>query len=97
MFRFMERNTYRMGIRLSKSNLDVDFISSYVLAEYPHFTLIIQSIDNRIFGIIITAEIHNDLHSLIRCDTQLNEAILVFLAAITETYSEYFDLQTEIL
>ena len=97
MFRFMKRNTYRMSIRLPKSNLDVDFISSHIFAEYPHFTLIIQRIHNRTFGIIIAAEVHYDLHSLIRCYTQLNKAILVFLAAITETYSEYFDLQTEIL
>ena len=86
-----------MGVRLSKCDLDVDFIASYVLAEHPHFSLIIQRIHNRPFGIIIAAQVHYNLHSLIRCDTQLNEAILVFLSIITETYSEDFDLQTEIL
>ena len=50
MFRFMKRDTYRMDIRLSKNNLDIDFISSHIFAEYPHFTLIIQSVHNRTFG-----------------------------------------------
>ena len=97
MFCLMKRDTYRMGVRLSKSNLDIDFVSSHIFAEYPHFTLIIQSIHNRTFGIIIAAKVHYYLHSLIRRDAQLNEAILVFLTVITKTYSEDFHLQTEIL
>ena len=97
MFCLMKRNTYRMGVRLSKGNFDVYLIPSHVLAKYPHFTLIIQSVHNRTFGIIIAVEVHYNLHSLIRCDTQLNETILVFLAVITKTYSEDFCLQAEIL
>ena len=97
MFRFMKRNTYRMSIRLPKSNLDVDFISSHIFAEYPHFTLIIQRIHNRTFGIIVAAQIHDNPHSLIRSYAQLNETVLVLLAIITETDSEDFDLQTKVL
>lgn len=62
-----------MRVRLSESNLDIDLISSYIFAEHPHFTLIIQCIHN------------------------LNEAVLVLLAIITETDSEDFDLQTKVL
>ena len=38
-----------MGVRLPKCNLDIDFVSSHIFAEYPHFTLIIQSVHNRTF------------------------------------------------
>lgn len=84
-----------MRVGLSKSNLDIDLISSYIFAEHPHFTLIIQRIHNRTFGIIITAQIHDNLHSLIRSYTQLNEAVLVLLAIITETYSGRFNWQVQ--
>lgn len=86
-----------MRVGFSKSNLDIDLISSYIFAEHPHFTLIIQRIHYRTFGIIVAAQIHDNLHSLIRSYTQLNETVLVLLAVITETYSEDFDLQTKIL
>ncbi len=97
MFCFMKRNTNRMRVRLSKSNLDIDLITSYIFAEHPHFTLIIQRIHNRTFGIIVSAQIHDNLHSLIRSYVQLNETVLVLLAIITETDSEDFDLQTKVL
>ena len=97
MFRFMERNTYRVWVRFSKSDLDVDFIASDIFAEYPHFTLIIQSIYNRALWIIIATEVHNNIHSLIRSNTQFNKTVLVLLSVISETYSKDFDLQTEIL
>lgn len=97
MFCFMKRNTNRMGVRLSKSNLDIDLISSYIFAEHPHFTLIIQRIHNWTFRIIVAAQIHDNLHSLIRSYTQLNETVLVLLAVITETDSEDFDLQAKVL
>lgn len=90
MLRFMKRNTNRMRVRLSKSNLDIDLISSYIFAEHPHFTLIIQSIHNRTLGIIVAVQIHDNLHSLIRSYAQFNETVLVILAVITETYSEDF-------
>ena len=96
MLRFMERNTYCMGVGFSKSNFYVDFITSNIFAEHPHFSLIIQCIHNRTFGIVIAVDVHDDLHSLIRCDAQLNDAILVFLTVITEAYSEDFDLQAKI-
>ncbi len=92
MLRFMERNTYRVGAGFSKCNLNVDFVSSYIFAKYPHLTLIIQSIYNRAFGIIIATEAHYNFHSLIRCNTQLKEAILIFLSVISETSPEDFDL-----
>lgn len=97
MFCFVKRNTNRMRVRLSKSNLDIDLISSYIFAEHLQFTLIIQRIHNWTFGIIVAAQIHDNLHSLIRSYAQLNEAVLVLLTIITETDSEDFDLQTEIL
>ena len=86
-----------MRVRLSKSNLDVNFISSYIFARHPHFTLIIQHIHNWTFGIIVAAQIYDNLHSLIRSYAQLNEAVLVLLAIITETDSENFDLQIKFL
>lgn len=86
-----------MSVRLSKSNLDIDFISSYIFAEHPHLTLIIQSIHNWTFGIIIATQIHDNLHSLIRSYAQLNETVLVLLGVIKETDSEDFDLQTKVL
>lgn len=97
MFCFVKRNTNRMKVRLSKSNLDIDLISSYIFAEHPHFTLIILSIHNQTFGIIVAAKIHDNLHSLIKSYAQLNETVLVLLAIITETNSKDFDLQTKVL
>lgn len=97
MFCFVKRNTNRMRVRLSKSNLDIDLISSYIFAEHSHFTLIIQRIHNWTFGIIVAAQIHDNLHSLIRGYAQLNEPVLILLAIITETDSEDFDLQNKVL
>ena len=97
MLCFMKRNTYCMGVWLPKSNFDVDLIPSYIFSKHPHFTLIIQGIHYRTFGIIIVAQIHDNLYSLVRCYTQLNETVLVLLTVITETNSEDFDLQTKVL
>lgn len=93
----MERNTYCMGVRFTKRYLDIDFIPSYIFSEHPHFTLIVQGIHNRPFGIVIAAKVHYHFHSLLRQEAQFNQTILVFLSVVTETYAEYFYFEIEIL
>lgn len=93
----MERYADGLAILVSQRDLDVHLTSFHILAEDPHFTFLIQNINNGSLNIVLGLKILYDHLALQMGNFQLQQSFSILRAVIPKTNPKHLRLDVELL
>ncbi len=74
---------------MTESDFDIYLLFFYILPEYPHFSISVQSVYNRPLGIILDDNLFDYILPMGRRDFQFSQCLCILATVISENDSEY--------